>query len=257
MGLTRWLDYSALEIKGDSYLANVRRAEAWEVRREMSKIGKPPDHDEWHMTPPTVNAYYDQKNNEIVFLAGILQPPFFSDKVDDAVNYGGIGMVIGHEITHGFDDQGRQYDARGNLENWWTPTDLTSFQKIADAVSEQFSGYSVADGLKINGKLVLGESLADLGGLRLAYQAYERSLQGKPRLALDDFTPEQRFFLGYARIWAMGMRPEFERLQVNTDAHPHPKWRVNGPLSNLEEFSAAFACKPGCPMMRSTRNRLW
>ena len=252
-----WRDYSPLDIKDDSYLANVWRAESFEVQRDLNKIGKPQDHSEWYMTPPTVNAYYDPQNNEIVFPAGILQPPFFSVNVDDAVNYGGIGMVIGHEITHGFDDEGRQYDAKGNLRNWWTPSDLTNFQKLADGVSEQFSGYSVSDGLKINGKLVLGESLADLGGLHLAYQAYERSLQGKPRQTLDGFTPEQRFFLGYARVWAMNLRPEYERLQVNTDPHPHPRYRVNGPLSNMEEFTAAFACKPGCAMFRSQRNRLW
>jgi putative endopeptidase len=253
----RWRDYSALDVEPDSYLANVRRSEAFEVRRDLNKIGKPQDHSEWYMTPPTVNAYYDPQNNEIVFPAGILQPPFFSPNVDAAVNYGGIGTVIGHEITHGFDDEGRQYDDKGNLRDWWTATDLANFTRLATAVSDQFSGYTISKGLKINGKLVLGESLADLGGLHLSYQAYERSLQGKPRETLDGFTPEQRFFLGYARVWATNLRPEYERLQVNTDPHPHPKYRVNGPLSNMEEFTTAFHCKPGCAMVRPVRNRIW
>jgi putative endopeptidase len=250
-------DYRALQIDRSSYLANVRRAMSFEVRRDLHKIGKPPDKNEWYMSPPTVNAYYDPQNNEIVFPAGILQPPFFSMEADDAVNYGALGTVIGHEITHGFDDQGAQFDARGNLRNWWTSEDLKKFQALAEAIEQQFSGYQVADGLNINGKLVVGESIADLGGLKLALMAYRDSQKDKAPEVLDGFTPEQRFFLGYARIWAMNMRPEYERLQVNTDPHPHPRFRVNGPLSNLEEFQRSFGVPADSPMVRKQRNRVW
>lgn len=253
----RWRDYSGLSIDRRSYLANVRAAQAFEVKRDLNKIGKPQDQNEWYMSPPTVNAYYDPQNNEIVFPAGILQPPFFSLEADDAVNYGALGVVIGHEITHGFDDQGAQFDGQGNLRNWWTPEDLAQFKERARAIEEQFSGYEVAPGLSINGKLVVGESIADLGGLKLAMAAYADSQQGKPAQTLDGFTPDQRFFLAYARIWAMNMRPEYERLQVNTDPHPHPRYRVNGPLSNLEEFQKTFAIPADSPMVRKQRNRVW
>ena len=253
----RWRDYSSLKIDRLNYLANVWRAEAYEVRRDLQKIGKPQDKNEWYMSPPTVNAYYDPQNNEIVFPAGILQPPFFSLEADDAVNYGALGVVIGHEITHGFDDQGAKFDAQGNLRNWWTPEDLAKFKDLAKAIEDQFSSYQVADGLHINGKLVVGESIADLGGLKLAMLAYADSQQGKPAQVLDGFTPDQRFFLAYARIWAMNLRPEYERLQVNTDPHPHPRFRVNGPLSNLEEFQKSFDIPDGSPMVRKQRNRVW
>lgn len=253
----RWRDYSALKIEPGSYLGNVRRALAFEVQRDLHKIGQPVDKNEWYMTPPTVNAYYDPQNNEIVFPAGILQPPFFSLEADDAVNYGALGTVIGHEITHGFDDQGAQFDPQGNLRNWWTAEDLKKFKALATAIEDQFSGYEVGPGLHINGKLVVGESIADLGGLKLALMAYHESQQGKTPEVIDGFTPEQRFFLGYARIWAMNMRPEYERLQVNTDPHPNPRFRVNGPLSNLPEFQQAFGIPDNSPMVRKQRNRVW
>lgn len=253
----RWRDYGTLSIDRKSYLANVWNAQAFEVRRDLNKIGKPQDKNEWYMPPPTVNAYYDPQNNEIVFPAGILQPPFFALDADDSVNYGALGVVIGHEITHGFDDQGAQFDSQGNLRNWWTPEDLAKFKELAKAIEEQFSGYQVAEGLNINGKLVVGESIADLGGLKLAMAAYADSQEGKPAQTLDGYTPDQRFFLAYARIWAMNMRPEYERLQVNTDPHPHPRFRVNGPLSNLEEFQKSFAIPADSPMVRKQRNRVW
>lgn len=252
-----WRDDSALEIRPGNFLENILRAQRFEVSLDLQRIGRPWDPDHWYMSAPTVNAYYDPQNNEIVFPAGILQPPFFSLETDEAVNYGGLGMVIGHEITHGFDDQGAQFDAQGNLRNWWSEEDLKRFQQLAKAIEDQFSAYQVADGLHINGPLVVGESIADLGGLKLAWMAYHDSQAGKEARLLDGFTPQQRFFLGYARIWAMNMRPEYERLQVNTDPHPHPRFRVNGPLSNLEEFQKTFSCPPDSPMVRKQRNRVW
>lgn len=254
----RWQDYSSLEIRPGDYVGNLRRVRIYEVHRDLAKIGKPVDRDEWHMTPQMVNAYYNPSMNEIVFPAGILQPPFFDMKAEDAVNYGGIGMVIGHEITHGFDDQGCKYDGHGNLRDWWTPEDLANFKTLAEGVEKQFAAYEVA-GLKLNGKLVLGEAIADLGGLNLSWKAYQRSLQGREPQVLDGFTPAQRFFLGYARVWAINMRPEMEKLQVNTDPHPHARWRVNGPLSNSPEFFEAFGVSQGDPMARPAeqRNRIW
>lgn len=253
------LDYSAWKSAGpDHYYDNVRSARTFEQKRSWRKIGRPVDHNEWHMPAQKVNAYYDPSNNEIVFPAGILQPPFFDPNADDAVNYGGIGMVIGHEVSHGFDDQGAQYDGHGNLRNWWTPEDLAAFQKLAKGVEEQFSSYESA-GLKINGKLVLGESIADLSGMALAWKAYQKALAANPSTTMDGFTPEQRFFLGYAKIWATNMRPESEKLQVNTDPHPAAKWRVNGPLSNMVEFYNAFGVQEGDPMRRppELRNKIW
>ncbi|MBS2035209.1 M13 family metallopeptidase [bacterium] len=253
----RWRNYASLSISPGNYLANVQHADAFEVQRDLKKIGKPMDHNEWYMTPPTVNAYYDPQNNEIVFPAGILQPPFFSMEADDSVNYGALGVVIGHEITHGFDDQGAQFDPKGNLRNWWKPEDLKKFQALSKAIVDQFSGYEVAPGLHIQGKLVVGESIADLGGLKLAWEAYQASQAGKTPKTLDGFTPEQRFFLAYARIWAMNMRDEYVRLQVNTDPHPNPRFRVNGPLSNMPEFQKAFQIPENSPMVRNPRNRVW
>ncbi len=254
----RWQDYSSLEIRPGDYVGNLRRVRVYEVHRDLAKIGKPVDRDEWHMTPQMVNAYYNPSMNEIVFPAGILQPPFFDMKAEDAVNYGAIGMVIGHEITHGFDDQGCKYDGHGNLRDWWTPEDLANFKTLAEGVEKQFAAYEVA-GLKLNGKLVLGEAIADLGGLNLSWKAYHHSQQGHEPQVLDGFTPAQRFFLGYARVWAINMRPEMEKLQVNTDPHPHARWRVNGPLSNSPEFFEAFGVSQGDPMARPAeqRNRIW
>ena len=251
----KWIDYSSLSIDRQSYVLNRNRADAFTNRRDLDKIGKPVDRMEWGMTPPTLNAYYNPQINEIVFPAGILQPPFFDPMADDAFNYGGIGSVIGHEMTHGFDDQGAQFDASGNLANWWTENDLKAFKEKTQCIVDQFNGFEVEKGLNMNGKLVAGESIADLGGLVVAYAAFQKSQQGKPAKVIDGFTPEQRFFLGYARGWAANMRPELQRLVANTDPHPLNKFRVNGPLSNMPQFSQAFQCKDGDTMVRSQEKR--
>jgi putative endopeptidase len=252
---SKWRDYSALHIAPGPYVQNVLSADAFEFQRDLKKIGKPVDRAEWEMTPPTVNAYYNAHMNEIVFPAGILQPPFFNPAAPDAINYGAMGAVIGHEMTHGFDDEGSQFDAQGNLKNWWTPQDKAAFDRRAACIVHQFDSYVVLDRVHENGKLVEGESIADLGGLTIAYRALEKSLQGKPRVKLDGFTSEQLFFLGYAQIWAMNMRPQIERLEVMTDPHPVPRFRVNGPLSNLPQFAKSWHCKPGAPMVRSAKDR--
>src|ERR1043166_1238344 len=251
----KWRDYSALEIDRGPYVLNRVHAGAFEVRRDLNKIGRPVDRREWQMSPPTVNAYYNPQINEIVFPAGILQPPFFDAEADDAFNYGGMGAVIGHEMTHGFDDTGAQFDAAGNLKNWWTDEDLKNFKARAECVVNQFNGFEVEKGLNVNGKLVAGESIADLGGLVIAYAAYQKAIAGKPRKTIDGFTPEQRFFLGYARAWATNMRPEFARFVTKTNPHPLSKFRANGPLSNMPEFAKAFSCKVGDPMVRAEKDR--
>jgi putative endopeptidase len=252
----KWRDYSSLNVTRDSLVANRMNANLFEHRRDLAKIGKPVDKTEWVMTPPTVNAYYNPLFNEIVFPAGILQPPFFDPNADDAVNYGAIGSVIGHEMTHGFDDQGAQFDAAGNLKNWFVDADLKSFHERTECVVNQFNGFQVEPGLNENGKLVVGESVADLGGLVIAYAAWQKSLEGKPHPAtIDGFTPEQRFFLAYAHGWATNIRPELARLLTNVDPHPLPKFRVNGPLSNLPQFAAAFQCKEGDAMVRPAKDR--
>jgi putative endopeptidase len=253
----KWRDYSALAVDQGSYLANERRAIAFENARELNKIGKPVDRGEWQMTPPTVNAYYDATMNEIVFPAGILQPPFYDPKADDAINYGGMGAAIGHEITHGFDDEGSQFDAKGNLRDWWTKEDRKNFDERAGCVQKQFDGYEVEPGLHENGKLVLGESIADLGGLAISYAAYEKSIEGKRPATLGGFTPEQRFFLGWAQVWGANLRPENARLMANTNEHPLPKFRTNGPLSNMDLFAKAFGCKKGDSMVRETVCKIW
>jgi putative endopeptidase len=253
----KWRDYSKLSIARTSYNENVQRARAFEAARQLAKIGKPVDRFEWGMTPPTVNAYYSAPFNEIVFPAGILQPPFFNPKADDAVNYGGIGAVIGHEISHGFDDQGSKFDGQGNLHDWWTSDDRKRFEEHTGCVVKQFDSYEVEPGLHQNGKLVLGESIGDLGGLAIAYAAYQKSIEGNRPKDIDGFTPEQRFFLGWAQVWGTNMRPEFARLQTNTNPHPLPQFRANGPLSNLEAFARAFGCKKGDPMVRDEACRIW
>jgi putative endopeptidase len=212
------------------------------------------------MTPPTVNAYYNPSMNEIVFPAGIMQPPFFDPKADDAVNYGGMGAVIGHEMTHGFDDQGAQFDPQGNLRNWWGASDLEKFHRGTTLVATQFDSYTVLDSVHVNGKLTLGENLADLGGLSVSYAAMEKALAAKGRPPLiDGFTPEQRFFLAWAQIWRQNITPEALRVRINTDPHSPGQWRVDGPLSNLPQFAAAFGCKAGDPMVRpdSVRPVIW
>src|SRR5260370_19893528 len=248
----KWRNYEALQVsRGGAYYNNAVSAGEFEFKRNLGKIGKPVDRTEWGMSPPTVNAYYNPSMNEIVFPAGILQPPFYDPQAADAVNYGGMGAVIGHEITHGFDDQGSKFDSNGNLKDWWSPEDLKNFQARAACVSEQFDSYVVDGDLHENGKLVLGESIADLGGLTIAYAAYEKSLAGKPRpTEKDGFTPEQRFFLGWAQVWGANQRIEFARLIANTDPHPLPRVRGNGPLSNMAEGATAFGYKKGEPMVR-------
>jgi predicted metalloendopeptidase len=252
----KWKDYSSAGIARDSYAANMMRANAWDTDYELRKIGGPVDKTEWGMTPPTVNAYFRQTATEIVFPAGILQPPFFDPKADDAVNYGAIGVVIGHEITHGFDDAGRQYDAQGNLKDWWTPESAEKFKTRAAAIVKQFSAYTVLDGLHVNGELTQGENIADLGGLKIAYGALQKALAGKPRPMIDGLTPEQRFFLSYATIWRRNYRPEALRLQVQTDPHSPAEFRANGPLSNLDEFAQAFSVPDGAPMRRPAAERV-
>lgn len=249
--------YKGLTIDRSSYAGNVFRSRAFEIKRNIADIGKPADKTRWFFSPPTVNASYSGTNNEITFPAGILQPPFFNFKADDAINYGAIGAVIGHEITHGFDDSGSKFDAQGNLASWWLPEDRKKFEERAACVVNQFNGYEVQPGLHINGNLTLGENIGDLGGLAIAYTALVDALKGKKIENIDGFTPEQRFFLGWAQVWAAKATPEFERRQVLTDPHSAAKWRVNGPLSNMPEFAQAFGCKQGQAMVRKDACLIW
>jgi len=246
----KWRDYSVLRIDRGPYVLNAVRASMFDIRRELNKIGKPVDRTEWGMTPPTVNAYYNPKLNEIVFPAGILQPPFFNPKADDALNYGGIGAVIGHEMTHGFDDQGRQFDEVGNLRDWWTPESAAKFKERSGAIVKQYSEYEPLPGVHVNGELTQGENIADIGGVKIAYAALQKALAGKPQEKIDGFTPEQRFFLGFAQIWRSVQRDEDLRLMVNTNPHSPARYRVNGPLSDLVEFQKAFNLPDNCPMVR-------
>ncbi|HUK62918.1 MAG TPA: M13 family metallopeptidase [Dongiaceae bacterium] len=254
-----WRDYTGLKIDRGPLVLNVMRAREFEFRRNVAKLGRPVDRGEWGMTPPTVNAYYNPRMNEIVFPAGILQPPFFDAKIDDAVNYGGIGAVIGHEMTHGFDDQGRKSDADGNLKDWWTPADQKAYDARAVLVQKQFDGYVAVDTLHVNGRLTLGENLADLGGLSIAFGALEKTLGGKPGPKIDGLTPEQRFFMSYARVWRQSIRPEAQRLRIATDPHSPGRFRCNGPLSNMPEFAHAFGIADGAPMVRPAdqRAKIW
>jgi putative endopeptidase len=253
----KWRDYTALTIDRGPYVLNVQRATDFENRRDLAKIGKPVDRTEWGMSPPTVNAYYNPQKNEIVFPAGILQPPFFDAKADDAVNYGAMGSVIGHEMTHGFDDQGRKFDAQGNMREWWTPEDLKNYEARSKCIEDQYDSY-VYEGQHTTGKLVLGEATADLGGLAIAHRAYQMSRQGKPPVApIDGLTDEQRLYLAWARVWAANVRPEFAKLMMNTNPHPLDQFRVIGPPSTLPEFAKAFGCKPGDPMVRKDQCQIW
>ncbi|MEO9209772.1 MAG: M13 family metallopeptidase, partial [Ginsengibacter sp.] len=222
----------------------------------MNKIGKPVDRDAWTMTPPTLNAYYNPLNNEIVFPAGILLPPFFDANADDAVNYGGIAAVIGHEISHGFDDQGSQFDADGKFRNWWTKTDKENFTARGKKLVEQFNQYVAIDTLHVNGQLTLGENIGDLCGVTVAYQAFKKTAQGKSNQLIDGLTPDQRFFLSYATIWRLKQRDESARTQILTDPHSPTQFRVNGPLSNLPAFYAAFGVKKGDKMWRAPEDRV-
>ncbi|MGA2174336.1 MAG: M13 family metallopeptidase [Verrucomicrobiota bacterium] len=254
-------DYSSVEIRRDDYLGNVRRAAIFESKRELARIGKPVDKSEWEMTPQTVNAYFNPPQNEIVFPAGILQPPFFDITMDDAVNYGAIGAVIGHEMTHGYDDEGRKFDADGNLNDWWTKEDAEAFDARAQKLVDQYSGYEALPGLHVNGRLTLGENIADLGGVSLSYEALERDLANHPekRKKIDGFTPEQRFFLSFAQIWRVNWREAEQRRLITVDPHSPGQFRGIGPESNLQEFYDAFGIKEGAPMWRppAVRAVIW
>jgi putative endopeptidase len=253
----RWRDYSALTIVRGDALGNSQRSNAFEFHRQLTRIGKPVDKTEWQMTPPTVNAYYNPLQNNINFPAGILQPPFYGAKADAAVNFGGAGAVIGHELTHGFDDQGRQFDARGNLKDWWTPVDAKAFDERAQCFANQYAGFTAVDDVKLNGKLTLGENTADNGGLRIALMAYIGTGLLEPGPLLDGFTPEQRVFLGWGQVWCENVRPERARMLAQTNPHSPGRYRVNGVLSNMPEFQKAFACKADAPMVRATQCRVW
>jgi len=253
----KWRDYSSLKIDRSSLVDNLLRTSQFERQRNLAKIGRPVDRSEWAMTPPTINAYNNSLMNEIVFPAGILQPPYFDLSGDDALNYGAIGAVIGHEMSHGFDDQGRKFDLEGNLKDWWTEADAKNYMERANCVEQQFSSFKVEEiGLNQNGKLVLGESIGDLGGLKISWLAFQKALAGKPRPAnIDGFTPEQRFFLGWAQVWGRNQTPEAMRQQILTDPHPLGRFRVNGPLSNMPQFAEAFHCVAGDAMVRPPDKR--
>jgi endothelin-converting enzyme/putative endopeptidase len=253
----KWRDYSSVAIVRGDALGNDERATIFEFHRQLAKIGKPVDHSEWDMTPPTVNAYYNPLVNNINFPAGILQPPFYDNQADDAVNFGAIGAVIGHELTHGFDDEGRQFDAKGNLEDWWTPQDSSEFDKRAACFEKEYSGFTAVDDVKLNGKLTLGENTADNGGLRIAHMALMAVLAGKTVPEIDGFTPDQRFFLGWGQIWCQNARDEVLRLQASVNPHSPGRERVNGVVQNMPEFSKAFACHAGQPMVRQPACRVW
>jgi putative endopeptidase len=253
----KWRDYSKLEIVRGDEMGNVLRARQFEFNRQLAKIGKPVDHGEWDMTPPTVNAYYNDQMNDINFPAGVLQPPLFDPKSDAAPNYGNTGGTIGHELTHGFDDEGRQFDAQGNLRDWWTPEDEKEFVKRASCISDQYSTYTIIDDIKINGKLTLGEDVADVGGLILAYMAWKEDTKGQNLQAINGLTPEQRFFVGYGQSWCSNERDENKRLRATVDPHSPEKYRTNGVVSNMPEFQEAFHCKAGSAMVNQNRCRVW
>jgi putative endopeptidase len=254
----KWKDYSSVQVSRDTFWANVTNARKWNVDDDRRQIGKPVDRGRWGMTPPTSNAYYNPLLNEIVFPAGILQPPVFNMEATDAVNYGAIGVIIGHEISHGFDDQGAQYAADGRLDNWWTPEDFKKFQERGQCVATQFDNYFIEPGIHHNGKLVLGESIGDFAGARIAYLAFKRSQEGKPPApTIDGFTPDQQFFISWGQARGDAIRQETQRLMVQSDPHPTGKYRVIGPLSNMPEFQQAFSCKAGSPMVRETRCEIW
>jgi endothelin-converting enzyme/putative endopeptidase len=252
----RWRSYDGLAVGRGSLVENVENANGFEVKRELNKVGKATDKDEWGMTPPTVNAYYDPTLNEMVFPAGILQPPFYARTQSPAMNFGAIGVVVGHELTHGFDDEGRQFDADGNLRDWWTQPIAAEFDRRAACVEKQFDDYVAVDEVHVKGKLTLGENIADLGGLRLSFASFQRAEKEHPATPpMGGFTPEQQFFLGFAQAWCTNVRPEEARLRASVDPHSPPRWRVDGPLSNLPEFAGAFQCKEGDRMVRSQEKK--
>jgi len=256
----KWRDYSTLTVKRDDYLGNLQRVAAFNDRRELNKIGTPVDEKEWGMTPPTVNAYYNPSMNDINFPAGILQPPFYDFKIDPAVNFGGIGVVIGHEMTHGFDDEGSQYDPKGNVRMWWTAEDKKEFDKRTDCEVQEYNGFEVAPGQKLNGKLTLGENTADNGGLHIAYAALMSVLAKEgvsPMSEIDGYTPAQRYFIGFGQVWCENTREQTARLRAKTDPHSSGQWRVNGSVQNFDQFGKAFGCKVGQPMMPVNSCRVW
>jgi putative endopeptidase len=253
----KWRDYGSLEVKPNDFFGNAARAKLFESRRSLAKIGKPLDRGEWRMTPPTVNAYYDPQMNDINFAAGVLQPPLYDPKMDDAPNYGNTGGTIGHELTHGFDDYGRQFDAQGNLKDWWTEKDAKEFNDRAQCIVDQYAQYTIVDEIKINSKLTEGEDIADLGGLVLAWMAWKAQTAGAKPESRGGLTPEQRFFVGYAQWACEHHRPEDLRARALTDAHSPGRYRVNGLVVNMPEFERAFSCKAGAPMVREKRCRVW
>jgi endothelin-converting enzyme/putative endopeptidase len=253
----KWRDYSSIRIAREDYFGNVQRATEFESRRQLAKIGKPVDRTEWGITPPTVNAYYDDQMNDMNFPAGVLQPPLFDPKMDDAPNYGNTGATIGHELTHGFDDEGRQFDAKGNLKDWWTKADAKEFEERTKCISDQYSSYTIVDDTNINGKLTVGEDAADLGGTLLAYLAWQAATKTQQLRPIDGFTPDQRFFIGMAQ-WACGdERPESLRMNAITNPHSPNVYRINGVVSNMPEFGKAFSCKAGQAMVRAKQCRVW
>jgi endothelin-converting enzyme/putative endopeptidase len=253
----KWRDYSSLEIVRGDFAGNVRRSAIFESKRQLAKIGKPVDRGEWEMTPPTVDAYYDPQMNDINFPAGVLQPPLFDPRMDDAPNYGNTGGTIGHELTHGFDDEGRQFDAKGNLRDWWTKEDAAQFDKRIACVRQQYAQYIVVDDIHINSKLTSGEDVADLGGTLLAYIAWKNATKGQDLKSIDGFTPDQRFFIGYGQWTCENDRPENLRVGAITNPHSPGMYRVNGIVSDLPQFQQAFGCKPGQPMVRPKMCRVW
>jgi endothelin-converting enzyme/putative endopeptidase len=259
----KWRDYSSVSVDRADFSGNSRRADRFEVKRNYDKLEKPVDRTEWGMTPPTVNAYYASQLAEIVFPAGILQPPFFDSKADDAVNFGAIGAVIGHELSHGFDDSGRKFDGDGNLKEWWTDTDAKAFEERAACIADQYSGYSPVNDPKtnkpafVNGRLTLGENIGDNGGVRIAFMALMNTLKGKDRTVVSRYTPEQRFFLGFAQVWCQNSTDADALQRIFTDPHSPGRFRTNGTISNMPEFQQAFSCKPGTPMAPEKRCRVW
>ena len=251
----RWRDYRSLQVSRRSYVLNAQAAASFEFRRRMAKLGKPVDRDEWLMTPQTNNAYYDPSLNEMCFPAGILQPPFFDAKADDACNYGALASTIGHELTHGFDDQGRQYDWQGNLKDWWTAEDAKRFDARAEQIVKQYDAFEVLPGLRINGKLTLGENIADIGGLRVSYEAFKLAAKGKGTKPVGGLTPDQRFFVAFAQGWRTNQRPEYVKMQVATDVHSPVRWRVLGPVADFPEFRQAFGCE--APLATQAPTAIW
>ncbi|MEO6869572.1 MAG: M13 family metallopeptidase, partial [Ginsengibacter sp.] len=252
----KWETYPGVVINRNDFIGNVKSIGAFQYNKMVNRMGKPVDKTQWGMTPPTINAYYNSSNNEIVFPAGILQFPFFDFGADDAINYGGAAAVIGHELTHGFDDQGRQYDAEGNLKDWWTAEDAKKFTALAQKVVDQYNAYTVNDSIHVNGKLTLGENLADLGGLNIAYEAFKKTPEGKSNKKIDGFTPDQRFFLSWAQVWRANILPQSAAQRILTDSHSPSQYRTNGPISNMDSWYKAFDIKPGEKLYKPENERI-